>query len=77
MNYDGFKWNAGERTRPLTKTEVREAVEEFLAQWVDAHPDHDSGTDGAQSLLVDIGEALEESLDELIHEADQTAPDTE
>lgn len=69
--YDGFKWESGERVRPLTKTEVREAVEEFLAQWVDAHADHDSGTDDAESAILDIGEELENSLDNLIDCAKQ------
>lgn len=69
--YDGFKWEAGERVRPLNKGEVREAVEELLAQWVDAHADHDSGTDGAETAILDIGEELENSLDNLIDCAKQ------
>lgn len=63
---DGFKWEGGERVRPLNKAEVREAVEEFLAQWIDAHPGHDSGTESAESTLLDIGQDLEEALDCLI-----------
>ena len=41
-------------------------VEEMLAQWVDAHPDHDSGSDEAQEIINDLGEEVENRLAELL-----------
>lgn len=66
---DGMKWEGGQPTRPLSVREVREAIEEMLAQWIDAHPDHDSGNGDAQDTLCEIGDELEERLPVLLSDA--------
>lgn len=65
-NWDVMKWEAGERTRPLTKEEFREQLEETIAQWVDAHEGLDSGDPDAQCVISDIGDEFEERADELL-----------
>lgn len=68
---EGMKWENGEPKRPLSGCEVRAAIEELLAQWVDAHPNHESGTPDAQNILYEIGEGLEERLSDLLNAAKQ------
>ena len=59
-----WKWEAGERTRPLTKEELRDQIEMMLAEWVDAHQGHDSGTDEAASAITDIADTFADAIDE-------------
>lgn len=66
---DGMKWENGKPIRPLSVSEVRSAIEEMVAIWVDAHHDHESGTDEAQTLICDLGEEVESMLPEILNAA--------
>ena len=68
-NWDVMKWEGGEPKRPLTRAEFREQLEITLAQWVDAHRGHDSGFGDTETLISDIGEEVETSMDDLFEES--------
>lgn len=55
---------------PKNLTAFREKIEETVAQWIDSHPDCDSGTEDAQDALMEIGEELENTLLNLFNHGD-------
>ena len=71
--FEVHKWEAGERIRPLTASEMRDKWEEAVCQWVDAHEGHDSEAE-SDGLIVDMGEDLEIALQELLVATVQVKP---
>lgn len=55
---------------PKDLNTLREKIEETVAQWIDSHPDCDSGTEDAQDALTEIGDELEDTLRNLFNHGD-------